>query len=150
MRALMLVAVLACTGTSAGYAQGDSDTDAESKIVALEHIWAQAYMVKDPKALARILDDAFVCVSSEGRLMTKADVLADVKTSTAVQILTESMVVHRYGDTAIVAGTFRTKGVERGKPYARRERFVDTWLYKNGQWVSLTTMVTLAATQAAR
>ena len=68
----------------------------------------------------------------------------DVKTSTALQILTESMVVHLHGDTAIVSGSFRTKGIERGRPYGRRERFVDTWLYKNERWVSITTMVTFA------
>ncbi len=145
MRTLMLVALLACAGTSSGFAQGDSDSDAASKIVAMEHVWGQAYAVKDPKALERILDAAFVCVSSDGKLLTKADILADVKTSTALQVLTESMVVHVHGDTAIVTGTFRTKGVERGKPFERRERFVDTWLHKNGQWVSLTSMVTLAS-----
>lgn len=143
MRTLTLVALLAWAGTSAGYAQEDRDSDAASKIVAMEHVWAQAYMIKDPRALARILDDAFVCVGSDGKMQTKAEIMADVKASTARQVLTESMVVHLNGDTAIVTGTFRTKGVERGKPYARRERFVDTWLYKNGQWVSLTTMVTL-------
>jgi len=145
MRTLMLVVLLACAATSAVDAQGDPDSDAASKIVAMEHVWAQAYMAKDPRALARILDDAFVCVASDGKLMTKAQVMGDVKTSTALQILTESMVVHMHGDTAIVMGTFRTRGVEHGKPYARRERFVDTWLNKNGQWVSLTTMVTLTA-----
>jgi len=43
-----------------------------------------------------------------------------------------------------VSGSFRTKGIERGRPYGRRERFVDTWLYKNERWVSITTMVTFA------
>ena len=143
MRTLMVIALLAGVGSSAGYGQEDPDSDAASKIIAMEHVWAQAYTVKDPRALARMLDDAFVCVASDGKLLTKAEVMADVKASTALQILTESMVVRLHGDTAIVTGTFRTKGVERGKPYARRERFVDTWLYKNGQWVSLTTMVTL-------
>jgi ketosteroid isomerase-like protein len=143
VRALILIAVLACAGTLAGQAQKDFDTDAGSKVVAMEHVWGQAYTNKDPKALAAILDDAFVCVTSQGKVLTKADLLADVKKSTA-QILTESMVVHLHGNTAIVSGTFRTKGVEHGKPYARRERFVDTWIYKNGQWVSITTMVSLA------
>lgn len=141
---MTLTVLLVCAGTSAGYAQGDSDSDAESKIVAMEHVWAQAYVTKDPKALAAVLDDAFVCVTSEGKVLTKADVLADVKTSTALQILTESMVVHLHGDTAIVSGSFRTKGIERGRPYGRRECFVDTWLYKNERWVSITTMVTFA------
>ena len=143
MRLLMLLALWAFAGASASYAQEYSLADAESKIIAMEHVWAQAYIVKDPKALAAFLDDAFVCVASDGRLMTKAEVLADVKISTALQVLTEAMEVHLHGDTAIVTGTFQTKGMEHGKPFARRERFVDTWIYKNGQWVSLTTMVTL-------
>jgi ketosteroid isomerase-like protein len=143
MKSLMLVVLLACAGTSGSYAQRDSDADSESKIVAMEHVWAQAYIIKDPKALERILDDAFVCVASDGRLLTKAQILIDVKSSDALQILTESMAVHLHGDTAIVTGTFQTKGMERGKPFARRERFVDTWVYKSQRWVSITTMVTL-------
>jgi ketosteroid isomerase-like protein len=145
VRTLILILLLACAGKLPGYAQRDSDGDSQSKIVAMEHVWAQAYMIKDPKALAAILDDAFVCVTSDGKVLTKSDLMADVKTSTALQILTETMVVHLHGDTAIVSGSFRTKGVERGKPYARRERFVDTWLNRNGQWVSVTSMVSLAA-----
>jgi|SRR5580700_6189050 ketosteroid isomerase-like protein len=136
----MLVALLACVGTSAGYAPRGS-ADVESKILATEHIWGQAYVSKDPKALGMILDDAFVNIDSDGNLQTKADVLSEVKTSTVLQFLTESMVVNLHGNTAIVTGIFEIKGVDRGKPYAQRERFVDTWLYKNEQWVSIAGLV---------
>ena len=142
MKTLMLVALLACVGTSASYAPGDADSDAEAKVVAMQHMWGQAYVSKDPKALERILDDAFVNVDSDGILQTKAEAVAEVRTSTTVQFLTESMVVHLHGNAAIVTGVFEIKGVDRGKPYAQRERFVDTWLYKNGQWVSIAGLVT--------
>jgi hypothetical protein len=36
----------------------------------------------------------------------------------------------------------RVKGVEGGKSYTRRERFVDTWLLKNGIWVRIGTDAT--------
>jgi ketosteroid isomerase-like protein len=137
----MLVALLASVVTSAGYAQ-DADSDVEAKILATEHMWGQAYVSKDPKALERILDDAFVNVDSDGILQTKAEVVAEVRTSTVVQFLTESMVVHLHGNTALVTGIFQLKGVDRGKPYAQRERFVDTWFHKNGQWVSIAGVVT--------
>ena len=137
----MLVALLASVVTSAGYAQ-DADSDVEAKILATEHMWGQAYVSKDPKALERILDDAFVNVDSDGILQTKAEVVAEVRTSTVVQFLTESMVVHLHGNTALVTGIFQLKGVDRGKPYAQRERFVDTWFYKNGLWVSIAGLVT--------
>jgi len=142
VKTLMLVAVLGCVGTSASYAPRDADSDVEAKVVAMQHMWGQAYVSKDPKALERILDDAFVNVDSDGILQTKAEAVAEVRTSTAVQFLTESMVVHLHGDAAIVTGVFEIKGVDRGKPYAQRERFVDTWLYKNGQWVSIAGLVT--------
>ncbi len=144
MKALRLFALLAAAGASAVHAQENSDSDAKSKIAAMEHVWAQAYMARDPKALARILDDAFVCVSSDGKLLTKSEVLADVKVSDTLELLTESMAVRLHGDTAIITGIFRTVGVERGKPFARRERFVDTWLYRNGQWLSISSVVTLS------
>ena len=142
MRTVTLVLLLVCTGSPAGYTQGTSDSDVTAKIVAMEHMWSQAYVLKDSKALERILDDAFVNLESDGRLITKADVLAEVKVSTLLQVLTESMVVHLHGDTAIVTGVFLMKGVERGKPFAQRERFVDTWICKNGQWVTIAGLVT--------
>jgi ketosteroid isomerase-like protein len=141
VKTLMLVALLASVGTSAGYAQ-DADSDVEAKILATQHMWGQAYVSKDPKALERILDDAFVNVDSDGILQSKAEVVAEVRTSTVVQFLTESMVVHLHGNTALVTGIFQLKGVDRGKPYAQRERFVDTWFHKNGQWVSIAGLVT--------
>jgi hypothetical protein len=141
MRALTLV-VMVCAASCSVYAQGTSDSDATAKIIAMEHMWSQAYVLRDPKALERILDDTFVNVESDGKLLTKAEVMAEVRTSTILQVLTESMVVNLHGDTAIVTGIFQMKGVEHGKPFAQRERFVDTWLYKNGQWVTIAGLVT--------
>jgi hypothetical protein len=142
VKTLMLVALLVCAGSSAGYAPGDSDSEARTKILALEHAWGQSYVSKDPKALDRILDAAFVNVDSDGRLQSKTEVLAEVKASTILRFLTESMTVHLHGNTAIVTGIFLVKGVDRGKPYAQRERFVETWLCKNGQWASISGLVT--------
>ena len=142
MKTWMLFALLACAGTWAGYPPQNSDSDVEAKILAMEHVWAQAYVSKDPQALERILDDAFVNVDSDGKVQTKADVLAEVRSSSVLQFVTESMAVHLHGNTAIVTGVFLIKGVEHGKPFAERERFVDTWFCKKGQWVSIAGLVT--------
>jgi hypothetical protein len=37
------------------------------------------------------------------------------------------------------------KGTEKGKPYARRERFIDTWVHRGDNWVCVATQVTLIA-----
>jgi hypothetical protein len=50
------------------------------------------------------------------------------------QVAPESITVHVFGTRV-----FRPKGVEARKPYVRRERFVDTWVYKSGKWVGIAT-----------
>jgi ketosteroid isomerase-like protein len=144
MRTLILVLALACA-TTASCAQDTSDPDAASKVVALENLWNQAAEAKDLEALDRILDDAFVFVDSAGKLLTKADVMANVKSSQGIRATFESIIVRLHGDTAIVTGIYKISGIERGKPFVRRNRFVDTWLYKNRSWVSVASLATLIA-----
>ena len=140
MRTLLLVALLAGSMIAASRAQVASATDARSdvasdvatKIVALENLWNQAAQAKDIDALNRILDDAFLYVAPDGRLMSKTQVLADVKASQGIQVLSESMVVRLHGDTAIVTGIYKIRGMAHGKPFVRTDRFVDTWRLRNG------------------
>jgi ketosteroid isomerase-like protein len=134
--------------TMVGSAQNDGDEAARSKIVALEQLWNQAYKTGDTKALDSILDDAIVLVNDDGSVQTKAEFLASVKSSTPQptaqqqQVAPESLSVHVHGTVAIATGVMRVKGVEGGKPYTRRERFVDTWLLKHGSWVCIGTDAT--------
>jgi ketosteroid isomerase-like protein len=46
----------------------------------------------------------------------------------------ENMVVHMYGNTAIVTGAYLEKGKDKGKPFERRGRFTDTWVNLSGEW----------------
>jgi|ERR1700722_5184319 len=145
MKAFALLVLLGCAGALPGRAQEVSDADSGSKIVALENLWNQAAEAKDMVALDRILDDAFVYVDPEGRLLTKAQVLADVKASHGMRFASEAMVVHLHGETAVVTGIYKTEGVERGKPFVRRDRFVDTWCYRHGSWISIASLATPVA-----
>src|SRR5579863_9097073 len=129
-------------------AQGDSDSATQSKIVALEQLWNQAYKSGDTKALEAILDDAIVLVNDDGSVQTKKEFLASVKSSAPQpaaqqqQVAPESLSVHAHGSVAIATGVMRVKGVEGGKSYTRRERFVDTRLLKRGNWVCIGTDAT--------
>jgi ketosteroid isomerase-like protein len=128
--------------------QDASDSATKSKIVALEGAWNQAYKSGDAKALDAILDNGIVLVNDDGSVQTKAEFLASVKpagtqtSSQEQQVAPESMSVHVFGNTAIATGIFRAKGVEGGKSYVRRERFIDTWIYKNGRWICVATDAT--------
>ena len=143
MRLTALV-VLVCATALLVQAQDDSDHGVESKIIALEKAWNQAYKAGDRRALDTILDNDIVLINDDGTVQSKAEFLASVTASNSQeqQVAPESMSVHMFGNAAIATGVFRAKGVEGGKPYVRRERFVDTWVFKGGKWTCVATNAT--------
>jgi ketosteroid isomerase-like protein len=139
MRIVMLILLFVGAGARQSTAQDASPAEASSTLIALEALWNQALQANDINALNRILDDGFVIVDSSGRLLTKGERLAQVRTSQGMQFKLESVAVHLHGDTAVVTGVYQTKSALPGK---RSERFVDTWRYKNGSWVSIARLLT--------
>ena len=149
MRPAGFLLLLICATALLAPAQDDSESSTKSKIAALEGLWNQAYKAGDVKALDQILDDAIVLINDDGSLQTKANFLASVKSANAhataqqQQVAPESTTVHVFGNnTAVATGVMRVKGVENGKAYVRRERFIDTWIYKSGRWVCIATDAT--------
>src|SRR5215470_985864 len=138
---LLLILALAPTST---FAQNEAEAATQAKIIALEKAWNQAYKLGDKKALGALLDDAIVLIEDDGSMKTKADFLASVQSTSSneEQVAPESLTVHVFGQTAIAVGVFAAKGSKGGKPYVRRERFVDTWILKNGNWVCVATNAT--------
>jgi|SRR4029077_10141985 len=119
------------------------EADAESKITALERVAKiQACEAKDLKTLDAMLDDSFAFVDAEGRLRNKAEVLALIQTASPMKFGVDTMVVRLHGDTAIVTGFYLVKRLQPGDPFVRQGRFVDTWLYKNGHWVAIASLLT--------
>jgi ketosteroid isomerase-like protein len=147
MKSAFIVAIIVFTSAECAWAQADAEST-KSKIVALEQSWNQAYKSGDTKALDVLLDDGIVLVNDDGSVESKEEFLASVKSSTPQptaqqqQVAPESFSVHVFGNVAIATGVMRVKGVESGKSYTRRERFVDTWLLKKGTWVCVGTDAT--------
>ena len=144
MRLIAFLLAFVCLSAVLVPAQDDTNPGVQSKIIALEKAWNQAYKLGDTRALDGILDDQIVLINDDGTTQTKGEFLASVKPakSQEQQVAPESINVHVFGTTAISTGVFRAKGVEAGKPYVRRERFVDTWVYKGGKWVCVATNAT--------
>jgi ketosteroid isomerase-like protein len=53
------------------HAQSEADAAAQSKIVALEQLWNQAYKSGDTKALDSNTDDAIVLVNDDSSVQTR-------------------------------------------------------------------------------
>src|ERR1700747_1259429 len=144
MRLARLGMAMVCAGSLLAGAQESSDASAQGKITALEKLWNQAYKSGDTKALDTILDDSIVLINDDGSIQSKKEFLASVKPSNAQdqQVAPEMLKVNLHGNVGIASGVLRVKGVEGGKAYTRRERFVDTWLHKGESWVCIATNAT--------
>jgi ketosteroid isomerase-like protein len=106
-------------------------------VLALDNSWNGALEAKDTKALDMLLANTFISVDIDGSMQSKAEFLASIKAPDyhpPAQAVTEQSSVEVYGDAAVVVGIFRTNGVDKGKKYLKRERFVDTWAKIDGTW----------------
>jgi ketosteroid isomerase-like protein len=130
---MVLFLALTCATSPRGWSQ-DPD-NAASRIVALENTWSRAAAAKDLRALDALLDDSFVYINFDGRVLTKTAVMADVTASTVQQFVTSEMVAHFYGNVTIVTGVFKLKGIDKGKAFQVQGRFTDTWIHKSRVWV---------------
>lgn len=152
MKKMMLVMVAILLGTVLAVAQQRSTSDEEGRILALEKGWNHALEEKDAKALDMLLSNTMVSVDTDGSVSSKSEFLASIKSPDyhPSQAVTEQSNVQVYGDAAVVVGILRTKGMEKGKAYVHRERFVDTWIKVNGAWQCVaTTSTTISAKQPA-
>jgi ketosteroid isomerase-like protein len=140
---LLMVAILAVGVVSHAFAQSQ-DAAARDQVMALEKAWNQAYKAGDTKALSSILDNSLVLVEDDGSLKTKAEFLASVKASSGnqEQVAPESLSVRVFGNTAIAIGVIAVKETKGGKAVTHRERFIDTWINKDGNWICIATNAT--------
>jgi ketosteroid isomerase-like protein len=122
----------------------DYDATARDQVIALEKAWNQAYKAGDTKALSAILDNSLVLVEDDGSLKTKSEFLASVKSSSGneEQVAPESLTVRVFGKTAIAIGVIAVKATKGGKSVVHRERFIDTWINKDGSWICIATDAT--------
>lgn len=142
MKKIMLLGIILLMASAVLTVRGQSGAkDEAGRIQALELAWNHALEGKDSKALDMLLGNSMVSVDIDGSLMNKSEFLASIKAPDyqPSQAVIEQSNIQMYGDAAVVVGVFRVKGTEKGKPYVRRERFVDTWIKTNGTWQCVAT-----------
>jgi len=116
-------------------AQEASESNVVATIHALERAWIEADASNDNGALDQIFDNHLVYIEY-GRLLTKAEYLSKLRSAGPHQrIVTESMSVRTFGETAIVIATYREEGVKHGKRFRERWRCIDTWTFKHRKWM---------------
>lgn len=144
MKRFAILASFAACASILAFGQA-SVSDEGGRVLALETAWGHAIELKDTKALDQMLGSGFVAVEIDGTVSNKAEFLASIRDPgyQPSQAVNEQINVQVYGGAAVVNGIFRVKGVEKGKPYVHRERFIDTWIKKDQSWQCVASSATL-------
>jgi ketosteroid isomerase-like protein len=126
---------------SAAWSQAQSTGEIEKAVAALEQQWLQSQKTNNPDLVAPLLADKFVDTGSDGKVMNKAEALAQAKATKYVSAEYEDVKVTVFGDTAIATGGFKAKGTDAsGKPMDIHERWTDTWIkMPSGKWQCVAT-----------
>jgi hypothetical protein len=135
MRFSSLLIIVVCMTQTYLWAQGE-ERETASRIIALEKAWNQAYKLGDRKALNELFDDQLLIVNDDGSVQNKSQFLATIKPANPQeqQVLPDKIEVYLHGDSATTTGIFRQTEMRAGRPYIKRERFLDTWVYRGERW----------------
>jgi hypothetical protein len=118
--------------------------NAEETVADLERAWVKAAMTNDLAAMQRIIADDWIGIAYNGQRITKADVLRDVGSGTAVAQSIElgPMTVRVYGSAAIVNVVSTEKSTWQGQDTSGRYALVDVYVLRDRQWQVVSSQAT--------
>lgn len=129
---LLCLALLA----AAPWSRAQKNAAAEKAVTSGEMQWLKSQQTNNTALVAPLLAEGFTDTSSEGKVSTRTESIAQAKATKYTSVAYTDLKVMVFGDTAIAIGGFRAKGTDAsGKPLNANERFTDTWTkMANGKW----------------
>ena len=124
---------------------------AEDALAAVEQRRIDALMAADINTLNEIIDEQCTHIESNGTSRTKAAFLADVaKREFSFDLFKiEENHIRIFGDTAIVAGTYRNIVRVRGNPNpVKHARHLRVYVHRGGSWKLVAHQATEIASQS--
>jgi ketosteroid isomerase-like protein len=125
------------------------DPSSEEQLRLLVREWDAAYATYDTKTLSSILADDYEMVDAAGEFINRTDYVIGAASATASLPEGETgestgLLVRLYGDTAVVTGRSRSKGVPRNRLLAQDMEvvFTDLFVRIGDQWRAVATHAT--------
>lgn len=129
-------------GKATGYAE------AERAVTKLEQEWFAIQQANDWAKLSKIIADDFVLVESDGSLGNRDSMMAGYKEEAprVVSLKMQVLVAHAVAPNAVIASGLDDIAVKdsSGSVVHRYERFIDTWILREGRWQCVAEQITLA------
>ena len=130
-------------GKAAGYAE------AERAVTKAEQEWFAIQQANDWAKLSKMISEDFVIVDSDGSLGNRESMISGYKAEAprVLSLKMQVLVAHAVAPNAVIASgldDITLKGSNTGGTTHRYERFIDTWILRDGRWQCVAEQITLA------
>ena len=107
-----------------------------NEVLGVEKEWVQAHLDMDIEALERIMAQDYTNISPDGRVIGRDEDLASYKSGERKWEYAESdqYQVRVYGNTAVLIGRWRAKGVNNGESFDYSARFTSVYVKQDNRW----------------
>jgi ketosteroid isomerase-like protein len=119
----------------------------ERQIKQLEHQSHEAFLQGDTETLDRILADDFIFTDPEGKLLTKAEWIADMTSGelTYESFHLDDLQVRIYEDAAVTNGRVTVKGQSQAGDFNEQYCYTAMYVRRDGRWQAVAEQATLLA-----
>jgi ketosteroid isomerase-like protein len=143
--AAALLAALSVTPVQMGSQKMRKKSQAEQELFKLEREFGEAQPRRDISRLKRLMADDFIATVPPGKVINKAEVIAQV---TSPDLEMESLVnddihVRVYGDVAVVTARGVARGRYKGRDASGQFRYTRVWIKQKGQWQAIAAQSTM-------
>jgi ketosteroid isomerase-like protein len=143
--AVVNLLVCTCVGLALARPQAASDSGVTQTIKQFEHDWAAAAIAHDAGKMNAILADDWVRIAPDGKMETKKDAMANLKSNSSKLISAESgpMEIKVIGKVAVVQGTDTEKSMANGKDTSGTYAWMDVLENVGGKWMVVRSAATM-------
>jgi len=137
MKKLIAIAALLLAGFASAAAQTQTSNQTEQQLKRMTREITDSALRGDKAVAERYLADTYIETDGNGKVATRAQVLANypgVPASMKATMDLEDIQVHDYGDTAVVSARAVMRFEANGQKITNSYRTTDIWMRRNAGW----------------
>lgn len=114
----------------------EAATNRVQAVLEVERQWTDAHLRNDVALIARLMDESYQKINSDGSVMNRAAALAGYAPEERFWERAEGSEYHvqLLGEVALVIGLWTAKGMNRGKPFDYQARFLSVYVHRADGW----------------
>ena len=107
----------------------------KAEVLEAEERWAMAHLETNVNVIDELMHPDYIIIKPDGSLWDKEIALASYIPGKRDwnEAGSSDHIVNIYGDTAIVIGLWKAKGVNNGNPFDYTARYTSLWVKEKGQ-----------------